>query len=102
MESSSRPALSRSVEHAMQPSISRVTIVNVDDLERCLALSVDIAPAFEDQARRWLDPGSGKILEPGVRERLIELIDRQAWARAFVDRWGAGFNTAAMRVQELT
>lgn len=101
MDTSSRSTLSCSTERVIRPSILRITNVNVDDLERCLAISVDIAPAFEDQALRWLDPSSGKILEPGVRERLVDLINRRTRARAFIDRWGVVFDTAEMRVKEL-
>lgn len=82
-------------------STSRTNQILVrDDLERCLAISADIAPAFEDQARRWLDPEGGKILEPGVRDRLVALIERQARTRAFIDRWGSGFKSGLQRVHE--
>lgn len=79
----------------MSSNFPRVTHTNVDDLERCLAISADIAPAFEDQAQQWLDPANGKFLEPGVRERLEELVDRRTRARAFVDRWGVGLRAVA-------
>lgn len=81
---------------------SLVTNINVDDLERCLAISADVAPAFEEQARQWLEPGSGKTFEPGARERLVALVSRQAQARAVIDRWGVGLKNAGSRLHELT
>lgn len=51
-----------------------ITHINVDDLERGLQLSVDIAPAFREQARRWLDAKPAPIMEAGVRERLMALV----------------------------
>lgn len=76
----------------MRTNIAVITNLNVDDLERCMNISADIAPAFEDQARRWLDPNSGKALEPGVRERLVALLDRRSRTRSFFERWGASFS----------
>jgi len=87
----SSPADLRRPTDQMKASLSAVTNVNVDDLERCMGISPDIAPAFEDQARQWLDPNSGKSFDAGVRERLIRLLEGRARARAFVDRWGSGF-----------
>lgn len=75
----------------MRAGVAAVTLLNLDDLERCINISPDVAPAFEEQARQWLDPNSGKALEPGVRERLVALLDRRSRATAFVERWGAGF-----------
>lgn len=83
----------------MGASTALISNTNVDDLERCLAISSDIAPAFEDQARSWLDPASGKTFESGVRERLIELVERQSRARSFIDRWGAGYTVGTLRAR---
>ena len=51
-----------------------ITHINVDDLERGLRLSADIAPAFREQAKRWLDARPAPIMEAGVRERLQTLV----------------------------
>jgi hypothetical protein len=51
-----------------------VTHVNVDDLERALAADAQLAPAFVEQAMLWLAPSSARVLEPGVRERLLHLM----------------------------
>lgn len=72
-------------------SVGVVTHLNVDDLERCLEISADIAPAFEAQAQRWLDGSCGKALEPGVRERLSRLLTRRREAMATRDRMARGF-----------
>jgi len=53
----------------------QITHINVDDLERGLQLSVDIAPAFREQTRRRLDATPAPIMEAGVRERLQALTE---------------------------
>lgn len=73
----------------MKASLSVITNTHVDDLERCMGASADIAPAFEDQARQWLDPNNGKSFDAGVRERLVRLLEGPVRARAFVGRWGS-------------
>lgn len=57
----------------MRP-LNPVTHVNVDDLERGLAVSSQLAPAFIEQALLWLAPSPVRELEPGVRERLMQLV----------------------------
>lgn len=86
----------------MQLAVPLITNLNVDDLERCLAISAAIALAFEDQTRQWLAPEGGKTFAPGVRERLVALIERQAHARASVDRWGARMKSGVQRVHART
>lgn len=58
-----------------------ITHINVDDLERGLRLSVDIAPAFREQAEQWLDARPAPIMEAGVRERLQTLVKPPTMSR---------------------
>ncbi|MBW8843724.1 MAG: hypothetical protein JF607_01945 [Burkholderiales bacterium] len=67
-------------------ALSPITHINVDDLERCLAADAHFAPAFIEQALLWLDPGSGRELEDGVRERLQYLVSPTARTQRLLDR----------------
>ena len=67
-------------------ALKLVTHVNVDDLERCLVASAQLAPAYIEQAQQWLDASETHVLARGVRERLLHLVSPATRTQRLLDQ----------------